>query len=164
VPRQHGRFSISHQVTLKPISTLKHDLTHSVFEGVREIWVVEFVRYHKYCRMIMAEAKLKMAGHALSIMAVLALVFQCSGCAPASHSVTLSWQPPTAGEVPVRGYNIYRSDKPGGPYSQIASGIRVPAYKDTHVNSHATYYYVVTTVDATGAESGHSAEISATVP
>ena len=109
----------------------------------------------------MIAGKLK---NAFSIMALLAVVLQCSNCKPASHSVTLSWQPPTGGIVPVRGYNIYRADRSGGPYALIASNVPVPAYKDPNVISHKTYYYVVSTVDNSGAESGNSAEISATVP
>jgi fibronectin type 3 domain-containing protein len=99
-----------------------------------------------------------------SIMTLLAVVLQCSGCKPAAHSITLSWQPPASGSVPVKAYNIYRADKSGGPYALIASDVPVPAYKDANVISHKTYYYVVSTLDAAGAESGQSAEISATVP
>ncbi|PYV65558.1 MAG: hypothetical protein DMG97_31995, partial [Acidobacteria bacterium] len=66
--------------------------------------------------------------------------------------------------VAVKSYNVYRSTTSGGQYAKIASGVPEPRYSDTTVSSGKTYYYVVTSVDAAGHESGFSAEIKATVP
>ena len=81
------------------------------------------------------------------------------------HRVNLNWQAPA--EKPgmaVKSYNVYRSTTSGGQYAKIASGVPEPRYADTTVNSGKTYYYVVTSVDAAGHESGFSIEIKATVP
>ena len=76
----------------------------------------------------------------------------------------------TAGDIQVDlgwtsnsvGYNVYRSDTDGGPYTQVnASPINVPAYIDSGLVNGSTYYYVVTAVDA-GSESGYSNQASAT--
>jgi endonuclease I/fibronectin type 3 domain-containing protein len=67
------------------------------------------------------------------------------------------------GEADLDGYNVYRSDQPGGPYAQLnANPIGASDYADTGVQNGTTYYYVVTAVDLTGNESGGSAEASAT--
>src|SRR6266516_3073205 len=81
------------------------------------------------------------------------------------HRVNLNWQAPAEKPgVAVKSYNVYRSTTSGGQYAKIASGVPEPRYSDTTVNSGKTYYYVVTSVDAAGHESGFSAEIKATVP
>jgi fibronectin type 3 domain-containing protein len=87
-----------------------------------------------------------------------------SGCR-SEHSVTLNWQqaPATQG-TKIAGYNIYRATTKGGPYSPIASRVPATSYKDEPVSSGEIYYYVVTSVDDAGHESGYSQEISARVP
>jgi hypothetical protein len=78
------------------------------------------------------------------------------------HSVTLTW---TASNSPVLGYNVYRSPKPGGPYTRINSDlVRGLTYRDQDVQSGITYYYVTRSVDVQGRESGNSNENPASVP
>lgn len=78
------------------------------------------------------------------------------------HSVTLTWN---ASKSPARGYNVYRSTKPGGPYERINPDlVQGLSYQDRDVKSGTTYYYVTRTVDANGRESVNSAEITAAIP
>ena len=81
--------------------------------------------------------------------------------APATHSVTLAWK---AASTEVVKYNMYRSTISGGYYSVVASALIAPAFSDSSVLAATTYYYVVTAVDSTGRESGHSNQIQAVVP
>ncbi|MFC1934359.1 fibronectin type III domain-containing protein [Chloroflexota bacterium] len=60
-------------------------------------------------------------------------------------------------EPDVVGYNVHRSDIPGGPYSQIASLGITDNYTDTPLYGGGTYYYVVTAVDNGTNESAESA-------
>ena len=65
----------------------------------------------------------------------------------------------------VAGYNVYRSQTSGGPYSKLDSSIvAADAYTDSSVQSGQTYYYVVTSVTSSGVESADSTQVSATVP
>jgi hypothetical protein len=85
------------------------------------------------------------------------------GDAAPQHSVDLSWNPSQSPGVV--GYNVYRGRTPGGPYSQINSGLDANTnYTDGNVQSGQTYYYVTTAVDDTGQESPHSNEASAVIP
>lgn len=79
------------------------------------------------------------------------------------HTVDLTWDASTSGNIV--GYNVYRSAISGGPYSLINSGlIAATLYTDATVANTTTYFYVVTTVDNTGAESGYSNQATAVVP
>jgi len=78
------------------------------------------------------------------------------------HSVGLTW---IASTSPVVGYNVYRSTVSGSSYSQINAGLVTTfSYADSAVQSGATYYYVVTAVDAGGNESAFSNQATAFVP
>ena len=57
------------------------------------------------------------------------------------------------------GYNVYRSEVSGGPYTQIAGGVTKTSYEDYDVINGSTYYYVVAAVytDPAG-QSGYSNE------
>ena len=60
---------------------------------------------------------------------------------------------------------IYRSTVSGGPYTligSVAAGSAYPSYNDRTVVAGTTYFYVVTAVNASGAESGYSNQASAT--
>ena len=98
------------------------------------------------------------------IAAILSLaLIWCSGCHNQVHSVTLSWRASTSPAV--EGYNVYRSSQPDGPYHRIHFvGSKTTSYIDFDVTSGSTYYYVVTTVSPSGAESPQSPEVVATVP
>lgn len=79
------------------------------------------------------------------------------------HSVTLTWNASTSSGV--TGYNLYRDQKSGGPYSKLnASLISGLTYKDTTVAKCTTYYYVATAVNSSNAESSYSKEVKAVIP
>jgi hypothetical protein len=79
-----------------------------------------------------------------------------------SHSVSLSW---TASTSTVVGYNVYRGTASGGPYTLVNSSLVTgTTYTDLGVASGQTYYYVVTAVNSSGAESVYSNQASAAVP
>jgi fibronectin type 3 domain-containing protein len=64
----------------------------------------------------------------------------------------------------VSGYNIYRGTVTGGPYAKLNASVDAsPAYTDVGLAS-GTYYYVVTSVSSSGAESGYSNEVQVVVP
>jgi fibronectin type 3 domain-containing protein len=65
----------------------------------------------------------------------------------------------------VAGYNIYRSTGGGGSFSKLnASPNSQASYTDSAVQSGTTYMYEVKSVDANGAESGPSNQITLSVP
>ena len=80
------------------------------------------------------------------------------------HVIALSWTASAASNI--TGYNVYRATVSGGPYSRINSGGLVAAslYDDGMVKSGTTYFYVVTTVNSSGVESGYSNQVKAVVP
>jgi fibronectin type 3 domain-containing protein len=86
-----------------------------------------------------------------------------TGVAPAvSHSVDLSWGASTSS---VTGYNIYRSKVSGSSYAKVnGSLVGGASYADSSAQSGQTYYYVATSVDASGNESVFSNEVTAVVP
>ena len=59
------------------------------------------------------------------------------------------------------GYDVKRSLSPGGPYTELATGVQAVVYSDTAVVNGTTYYYVVSATNSLG-ESGDSNEASAT--
>lgn len=85
-----------------------------------------------------------------------------SGVAPVQHSVALSWAASTS--TGIVGYNVYRSGVSGGPYAQVTSMDADLTYTDSAVSAGQTYYYVVSAVDSTGAESAYSNQTQAAVP
>jgi hypothetical protein len=79
-----------------------------------------------------------------------------------SHSVSLTWSPSTS---VVAGYNVYRSEVSGGPYTKLDSNVlAADAFTDTTVSAGQTYYYVVTSATSAGVESVDSSQVSVTVP
>lgn len=86
------------------------------------------------------------------------------GSVPASsgHTVNLEWD---ASPGKVAGYNVYRSEQPGGPYDKLTNSLNSDTtFSDSQVQSGLTYYYVVTSVNHGGHESKHSGQASATIP
>ena len=80
-----------------------------------------------------------------------------------SHSVTLTWT--ASASSGVTGYNIYRSQTNGGPYTQLNStAISGTSYVDTSVSAGQTYYYVATAAGQGSVQSGYSNQASAMVP
>lgn len=87
-----------------------------------------------------------------------------SGDGIASHIVSLSWTASSSSNVV--GYNVYRGTV-SGTYAKITSApVGNTSYLDATVQSgqNTTYYYVVTAVDSTGAESTDSNQATATIP
>ncbi|HVJ05724.1 MAG TPA: alkaline phosphatase family protein [Candidatus Saccharimonadales bacterium] len=79
------------------------------------------------------------------------------------HSVTLTWTASSSSGV--SGYNVYRSTTSGISYAKLTSSqVTGTSYTDANVSAGATYYYVVTAVGASGAESGYSSQVSAIIP
>ena len=78
--------------------------------------------------------------------------------------VSLDWD--DNAEPDVVGYNVYRSETSGGPYSQVNGTLLATSdYLDLGVINETTYYYVVTAVDSATPipnEGGNSSEASAT--
>jgi endonuclease I/fibronectin type 3 domain-containing protein len=67
------------------------------------------------------------------------------------------------GEGDLSGYNVFRSETNGGPYTQLnVSQLGSSFYSDTAVTGGTTYYYVATAVDTSGNESGFSFEVFGT--
>jgi hypothetical protein len=77
-----------------------------------------------------------------------------------THSVTLTWSAVSN----AASYNVYRSLTSGSyaPSQKIAT-VTTPAYTDTSVVSGSKYFYVATSVNASG-ESAYSNEASAQIP
>lgn len=80
---------------------------------------------------------------------------------PGNTTVSLSW---TANpESDMSGYNVYRSEISGGPYSKVnGSLVTATNYSDPSLVNGTAYYYVITAVDTGLLESGNSSEVSAT--
>lgn len=73
------------------------------------------------------------------------------------EAASLSW----SAAFGAASYVVKRAEQAGGPYETVAT-IDGTSYRDEGLTNEATYYYVVTTVDADGNEAAPSAEVSAT--
>jgi hypothetical protein len=80
---------------------------------------------------------------------------------PQAHSVSVSWTPSTSSGV--TSYNVYRSATSGGPYARVGN-TGSSSFTDNTVQGGATYFYVVTALNAAQVESPVSTEIKVTVP
>lgn len=72
----------------------------------------------------------------------------------------LAW--PASSSTDVRGYTVYRSVTPGGPFTPIATGLRTLNYIDATTTPGVTYYYRVTATDWLENESAFSPTTDAT--
>jgi Putative Ig domain/Abnormal spindle-like microcephaly-assoc'd, ASPM-SPD-2-Hydin len=88
--------------------------------------------------------------------------------ASTSYSVMLSWTAapsPDAVGNEITGYNVFRSQASTGPYTQLNSTlIAGTTYADTTVADGTTYYYAVTAVDSSEAQSGYSNQAEVVIP
>jgi fibronectin type 3 domain-containing protein len=76
--------------------------------------------------------------------------------------VELTWDASTSADVV--GYNVYRADGSGGPYTKL-NGFPVGlTFRDETVQASRVYFYVVTSVTAGGLESAFSNEVMAVIP
>jgi len=81
---------------------------------------------------------------------------------PAETSIDLKWNQVSNSEV--YKYKVYRSEKPNQSYAELAkvtSGS--PLYNDKTAIKGTTYYYIVTAMAKSGAESGNSASAFAVI-
>jgi len=77
------------------------------------------------------------------------------------HVVSLNWAASTSSNI--TNYKIYRSTVSGSSFSVIQTVGNVTTFMDKTVTSGTTYYYVVTAVDSTGAESPFSNQAQAVI-
>jgi hypothetical protein len=88
--------------------------------------------------------------------------FSASQSSSSSYSVGLNW---TASVSTVSGYNVYRGTTNGGPYTKLNSSLITSlSYTDSTVTSGSTYYYVSTSVNSAGVESGYSNQATTVIP
>ncbi|HET7088361.1 MAG TPA: carbohydrate-binding module family 20 domain-containing protein, partial [Anaerolineae bacterium] len=74
--------------------------------------------------------------------------------------IELAWDA-VQGDPSLYGYEVRRSDTPGGPYTTLAL-VTGTSYVDATVVENATYYYVVRSVDTSFNRSADSGEVQAT--
>ena len=80
--------------------------------------------------------------------------------------VDVTWSPVSSPTL--AGYYVYRGNGTAGQYSRLTI-TPIPkaaptAYRDSSVQPGHTYFYTVTSVNTTGAESGYAQAISVTIP
>ncbi len=75
-------------------------------------------------------------------------------------AIALAWDA-VSGDPTLYGYEVYRGDASGGPYTRIAR-VTTASYTDTDLVEGSTYYYVVRALDDSFNRSGNSNEVSAT--
>ena len=87
-----------------------------------------------------------------------------TGLAPLAHSVDVTWAASTS--TPLQGYNVYRSTVSGGPYTKLSPTLSPTTllFTDTTPLSGKQYFYVVTALNTSGAESSASFEVAVTIP
>ena len=87
-----------------------------------------------------------------------------TGLNPVSHSVDVAWD--ASSTTALQGYNVYRSSTTGGPYNKISPTLASTTlvFTDTTPVSGQKYFYVVTSVSTSGAESAASVEVPVTIP
>ncbi|HEV8492162.1 MAG TPA: choice-of-anchor D domain-containing protein [Candidatus Angelobacter sp.] len=87
-----------------------------------------------------------------------------TGLAALAHSVDVTWAASTS--TPLQGYNVYRSTVSGGPYTKLSPTLSPTTllFTDTTPLSGKQYFYVVTALNTSGAESSASSEVAVTIP
>jgi hypothetical protein len=90
-------------------------------------------------------------------------VMTVRAAAPVRHKVRLSWKPSKSKHI--AGYNVYRSNRAGGPYKKINHSLDPSTnYIDRHVVAGCKYYYVARAVNRKGLESKYSKQVQAVIP
>jgi len=87
-----------------------------------------------------------------------------TGLAALAHSVDVTWA--ASSSTPLQGYNVYRSTVSGGPYTKLSPTLSPTTllFTDTTPLSGKQYFYVVTALNTSGAESSASSEVAVTIP
>ncbi|HET9365651.1 MAG TPA: hypothetical protein VFP71_11645 [Candidatus Angelobacter sp.] len=95
---------------------------------------------------------------------LIAVPLSGEGLTPVPHSVDVTWSASTS--TTLQGYNVYRGGISGGPYTKISPTLSSTTllFTDTTPQSGQKYFYVVTAVDVSGAESAASSEVAVTIP
>ena len=95
---------------------------------------------------------------------ILSVPLSGTGLAPLAHSVDVTWA--ASSSSPLQGYNVYRSTVSGGPYTKISPVLSPTTllFTDTTPLSGKQYFYVVTALATSGAESSASSEVAVTIP
>lgn len=95
---------------------------------------------------------------------LIAVPLSGDGLTPVPHSVDITWSASTS--TTLQGYNVYRGGISGGPYTKISPTLSSTTllFTDTTPQSGQKYFYVVTAVDVSGAESAASSEVAVTIP
>lgn len=104
-----------------------------------------------------------LAATAVALIAIVGLTAAPRGAHNAqAHYARLSW---TGSTSRVKAYCVHRGTHHGGPYQRIHfTAGHETNYTDSDVAGGHTYYYVVTAISPSGAESAYSAEVVAVVP
>jgi hypothetical protein len=87
-----------------------------------------------------------------------------TGLTPLAHSVDVAWDASTSPTL--QGYNVYRSIVSGGPYSKLSTTLSPTTllFTDTTPVSGKHYFYIVTALSTSGAESSASTEVAVSIP
>jgi fibronectin type 3 domain-containing protein len=87
-----------------------------------------------------------------------------TGFAAQAHSVDITWVASTS--TPLQGYNVYRSTTSGGPYAKLSATLSPTTllFTDRTPVSGKQYFYVVTALNTSGAESSASTQVAVTIP
>ncbi len=95
---------------------------------------------------------------------ILSVPLSGTGLVAVAHSVDVTWVASTS--TPLQGYNVYRSTVSGGPYSKLSATLSPTTllFTDTTPVSGKKYFYVVTALNTSGAESSASSEVAVTIP
>ncbi len=82
--------------------------------------------------------------------------------APGAGSIVLNWH--ESPELDIAGYRVHRATTDGGPYVSVGGAtILERQYADRSVVNATDYFYRVTAIDASGNESGYSAQAEASM-
>jgi Cep192 domain 4 len=88
-----------------------------------------------------------------------------TGASSVTYAVDLTWSAPASSPDAVVGYHIYRAAGTSSSFQLLSTSVNVPTtYADTTVQSGQSYVYAVTSVDASGVESGDSNLFTVTIP
>jgi hypothetical protein len=87
---------------------------------------------------------------------------EVTATSPSTGTIVLSWTAPADGGSAITGYNVFRSNVPGGEGTVAYASVTTTSFSDLGLTTGDTWYYTVTAVNAFG-ESAPSVEVSATV-
>jgi fibronectin type 3 domain-containing protein len=114
------------------------------------------------------DSLIRRRSNALLQLAIASSMIACGGStqeqtAIGTGTATLSWD---AAPAPATGYRVYYGSGSHNYSQALGHGefVATTTYMVTGLQSGRTYYFAVTTTDASGAESGFSNEASATIP